>query len=63
MLGQEMQSENELAPLRRFLQALESCSMKITEGGIDVTKREIAKLKPEIEFLEFSARVRGWTSA
>jgi hypothetical protein len=62
MLGQEMQSEDELTPLRRFLQALESGSMKITEGRVDVTKREIAKLKPEIEFVEFSARVRGWTS-
>jgi hypothetical protein len=42
----------ELASLRQLLSALKSGSMTLRQGGKDVTRREIAKLKPDIEFLE-----------
>jgi hypothetical protein len=42
----------ELAALRQLLIALESGSMTIRQSGEDVTQRELAKIKPEIKYLE-----------
>jgi hypothetical protein len=44
--------KDELADLRRFLLALQSGATTIHENGADVTKREIDRLKPDIEYLE-----------
>ena len=55
-----MHPDDELASLRRLLDALESGSMKLLRNGTDVTKEEVAKLKPDIEYLEsVLARIRG----
>jgi hypothetical protein len=54
-----MDREDELTVLHRFLSALEKRSLTIVEGGKDVTARQVAVLKPEIESLEFKARVRA----
>lgn len=53
-----MSPKEELADLRQFLKALESGSMTIHQKGEDVTQRELAKLKPEIKYLE-SVLARG----
>ena len=42
----------ELAALRRLLEELMSGAMSIRENGNDVTKREIDKLAPDIQYLE-----------
>jgi hypothetical protein len=47
-----MHPDDELTSLRRLLDALESGSMKILLNGRDVTQEELAKLKPDIEYLE-----------
>ena len=55
-----MHPDDELASLRRLLDALESGSMKFLLNGRDVTKEEVAKLKPDIEYLEsVLARIRS----
>jgi hypothetical protein len=55
-----MHPDDELASLRRLLDALESGSMKLLLNGRDVTKEEVAKLKPDIEYLEsVLARIRS----
>jgi hypothetical protein len=55
-----MHPDDELAGLRRLLDALESGSMKLLLNGRDVTQEEVAKLKPDIEYLEsVLARVRS----
>jgi hypothetical protein len=46
-----MHPDDELAGLRRLLDALESGSMKLLLNGRDVTQEEVAKLKPDIEYL------------
>ena len=43
-----MHPDDELASLRRLLDALESRSMKLLLNGRDVTQEEVAKLKPDI---------------
>jgi hypothetical protein len=54
-----MHPDDELASLRRLLDALESGSMKLLQNGRDVTQEEVAKLKPDIEYLEaVLARIR-----
>jgi hypothetical protein len=47
-----MHPDDELASLRDLLEALETGSMKLLRNGRDVTQEEIAKLKPDIEYLE-----------
>ena len=47
-----MHPDDELASLRRLLDALASGSMKLLLNGRDVTQEEVAKLKPDIEYLE-----------
>ena len=48
------------ASLRRLLDALASGSMKLLLNGRDVTQEEVAKLKPDIEYLEsILARIRS----
>jgi hypothetical protein len=47
-----MRPKDELANLTRLLEALESKRMYISENRVDVTEREIEKLKPDIEYLE-----------
>jgi len=47
-----MHPDDELASLRHLLQALETRSMKLLRNGTDVTQEEVAKLKPDIEYLE-----------
>jgi len=47
-----MHPDDELANLRRLLHALETGSMIISQHEKDVTQEEVAKLKPEIEYLE-----------
>jgi len=55
-----MRPDDEFASLRRLLDALESGSMKILLKGRDVTQEELAKLKPDIEYLEsVLARIRS----
>ena len=55
-----MHPDDELASLRRLLDALESGSMKLLQNGRDVTQEEVAKLKPDIEYLEVVlARIRS----
>jgi hypothetical protein len=55
-----MHPDDELASLRRLLDALESGSMKLLLNGRDVTQEEVAKLKPDIEYLEsVLARIRS----
>jgi hypothetical protein len=55
-----MQPDDELASLRYLLDALESGSMKLLLNGRDVTREEVAKLKPDIEYLEsVLARIRS----
>ena len=44
--------KEELAALLQLLRALESGSMTIHQNGNDVTRQEIAKLRPDIRFLE-----------
>ena len=46
-----MHPDDELASLRRLLDALESGSMMLLLNGKDVTQEEVAKLKPDIEYL------------
>jgi hypothetical protein len=54
-----MHPDDELGSLRRLLDALESGSMKLLLNGRDVTQEEVAKLKPDIEYLEaVLARIR-----
>ncbi len=48
-----MHPDDELASLRHLLDAFESGSMKLLLNGRDVTQEEVAKLKPDIEYLEF----------
>ena len=56
----DMHPDDELASLRRLLDALESGSMKLLQNGRDVTQEEVAKLKPDIEYLEaVLARIRS----
>ena len=58
-----MHPDDELASLRRLLDALESGSMKLLLNGRDVTQEEVAKLKPDIEYLEsVLARIRSGRS-
>ena len=47
-----MHPDDELGSLRRLLDALEFGSMKLLQNGRDVTQEEVAKLKPDIEYLE-----------
>jgi hypothetical protein len=55
-----MHPDDELASLRSLLDALESGSMKLLLNGRDVTQEEVAKLKPDIEYLEsVLARIRS----
>jgi hypothetical protein len=55
-----MHPDDELASLRHLLDALESGSMKLLLNGRDVTQEEVAKLKPDIEYLEsVLARIRS----
>jgi hypothetical protein len=55
-----MHPDDELASLRHPLDALESGSMKLLLNGRDVTQEEVAKLKPDIEYLEsVLARIRS----
>jgi hypothetical protein len=55
-----MHPDDELAGLRHLLDALESGSMKLLLNGRDVTQEEVAKLKPDIEYLEsVLARIRS----
>jgi hypothetical protein len=55
-----MHPDDELAGLRHLLDALESGSMKLLLNGRDVTQDEVAKLKPDIEYLEsVLARIRS----
>jgi hypothetical protein len=55
-----MHPDDELASLRRLLHALETGSMIISQGGKDITQEEVAKLKPDIEYLEsVLARMRS----
>jgi hypothetical protein len=55
-----MHPDDELASVRRLLSALESGSMKLLLNGRDVTQQEVAKLKPDIEYLEsVLARIRS----
>ena len=55
-----MHPDDELASLRRVLSALESGSMKLLLNGRDVTQQALAKLKPDIEYLEsVLARIRS----
>ena len=58
MLGGNVDRDDELTVLRRFLSALESRAMTIVEIDKDVTAREVDRLRPEIEYLEFKSRVR-----
>ena len=48
--------KEELAALLQLLRALESGSMTIHQNGNDVTRQEIAKLRPDIRFLESLSR-------
>jgi hypothetical protein len=58
--GGTMHPDDELASLRRFLDALESGSMKLFLNGKDVTQEEVTKLKPDLEYLEsVLARIRS----
>jgi hypothetical protein len=55
-----MHPDDELAGLRRLLDALETGSMKLLRNGKDVTQEEVAKLKPDIEYFEsVLARIRS----
>ena len=55
-----MHPDDELASLRRLMGALKSGSMKLLLNGRDVTQEEVAKLKPDIEYLEsVLARIRS----
>jgi hypothetical protein len=55
-----MHPDDELVNLRRLLHALETGSMKISQGGNDITHQEVAKLKPDIKYLEtVLARIRS----
>jgi hypothetical protein len=55
-----MHPDDELAGLRRLLDALESGSMRLLLNGRDVTQEEVARLKPDIEYLEsVLARIRS----
>jgi hypothetical protein len=47
-----MDIADEQSGLRRLLAALESGSMMISENGVDVTGREMSKLKADIAALE-----------
>jgi hypothetical protein len=42
----------ELNALRQLLDSLKSGSMAIHQNSVDVTQREIDRLKPDIEYLE-----------
>ena len=58
-----MHPDDELASLRRLLDSLENGSMKIFKNGQDVTQEEVAKLKPDVEYLELVlARIRSGTT-
>ncbi len=58
-----MHPDDELASLRRLLDALETGSMKLLRNNKDVTQEEVAKLKPDIEYLEsVLARIRSGKS-
>ena len=58
-----MHPDDELASLRRLLDSLENGSMKIFKNGQDVTQQEVAKLKPDVEYLELVlARIRSGTT-
>jgi hypothetical protein len=58
-----MHPDDELASLRRLLDSLENGSMKIFKNGQDVTQQEVAKLKPDVEYLEsVLARIRSGTT-
>jgi hypothetical protein len=58
-----MHPDDELASLRRLLDSLENGSMKIFKNGQDVTQEEVAKLKPDVEYLEsVLARIRSGTT-
>jgi len=55
-----MHPDDELASLRRLMDALASGSMKLLLNGRDITQEEVAKLKPDIEYLEsILARIRS----
>ena len=55
-----MHPDDELASLRRLLDALESGSMKLLLNARDVTQEEVAKLKPDIEYIKsVLARIRS----
>jgi hypothetical protein len=47
-----MSTKKELAGLSQFLKALESREMFIYQSEVDVTQREIDRLRPEIKYLE-----------
>jgi hypothetical protein len=58
-----MHPDDEWASLRRLLDSLENGSMKIFKNGQDVTQEEVAKLKPDVEYLEsVLARIRSGTT-
>jgi hypothetical protein len=47
-----MDLKEELAGLRNLLEMLISGRMTLGENGVDVTAREMEKLKPDIAYLE-----------
>ena len=58
-----MHPDDELASLRRLFDSLENGSMKIFKNGQDVTQEEVAKLKPDVEYLKsVLARIRSGTT-
>jgi hypothetical protein len=42
----------QLATLRNLFEMLATGTMRLGENGVDVTEREIEKLKPDIAYLE-----------
>ena len=53
--------KEELAELLNLFEMLKSGRMTLGENGLDVTQREIEKLKPDIAFLErIIARPHDW---
>ncbi len=47
-----MSTKKELTGLSRLLKALESREMFIYENKVDVTQREIDRLRPDVQYLE-----------
>ncbi len=54
-------AKEELATLRNLFEMLKSGRMRLGENGMDVTEREIEKLKPDIAYLaRIIAHPRDW---